>query len=90
MPGESSGCFVSKKKVFAYTRSLKVAYSGSRGPLICFVIAAGSADPLPIFMCSLAYVFIPVFLHNKKIFRCLINDILWLVIEFFYFVVIIV
>ena len=58
---------------------------------ICVVIAEGSTNALSVSKSILAHFCIPVSLHNKNaLLRCLINDILWLVIEFFYFVVVIV
>ena len=63
----------------------------SESSLICVVIAEGSANALPVFTSILAHFYIPVSLYNKNVLlRCLINDIPYLVIEFFYFVVIIV
>ena len=59
--------------------------------LICVVIAEGSADALPVFINILAHFCIAVSLHKKNaLLRFLINDILQLVTEFFYIVVIIV
>ena len=63
----------------------------SESSLICVIIAEGSTNVLPVFTSILAHFCGLVSLHNKNvILRCLINDILWLVIEFFCFVVIIV
>ena len=63
----------------------------SESSLICVIIAEGSTDALPVSTGILAHFCIPVSLHKKNVlFRCLINDILYLVIEFFYFIVIIV
>ena len=63
----------------------------SESSLICFIIAAGSSKPLPVFMNILANNCISVFLHNKNVLlQYLVNDILLLVIEFTYFIVIIV
>ena len=91
MPGPSSGCFVMTKSV----RQHKIVKGGklqkSESPFICVIIAEGSTNALPVSTSILAHFCIPVSLHNKNvILRCLINDILWLVIEFFCFVVIIV
>ena len=48
-----------------------------------------SFKSLPVLTSILATFCNPVFLHNKNVLlQCLINDILWLVIEFFYFDVI--
>ena len=59
--------------------------------LICVVFAEGSANAIPVFISILAHFCIPVSLHNQNVLlRCLINDILSLVKEFFYVVVIIV
>ena len=59
--------------------------------LICVVIAEGSTNALPVFTSILAHFCIPVSLHNNNVrLRCLINDILWLALEFSCFVVIIV
>ena len=61
----------------------------SESSLICVIIAEGSTNVLPVSTSILAHFCIPVSLHNKNaLLRCLINDILQLVIEFFYFVVI--
>ena len=58
-------------KVFANTRSLKVANSRSLSLLICVDIAE------PVFTSILAHFCIPVSVHNKNVLlRCLINDIL--------------
>ena len=72
--------------------SLKVANSRSlESPLMCVIIAEGSTNTLPVSTSILAHFCIPVSLHNKNVLLwCLINDILQLVIEFFYFIVIIV
>ena len=76
-------------KVFANTR-LKVANSRSlESSLICVIFAEGSTNALPVFINILGHFYIPVSLHNKSVFQCLIIDTLWLVIEFFCFVVIV-
>ena len=63
----------------------------SESPFICVIIAEGSTNALPISTSILAHFCISVSLYNKNVLlRCLINDILKLVIEFFFFVVIIV
>ena len=63
----------------------------SESPLICVISAEGSTKALPISTSILAHFRIPVSLHNKNVhLRCLINDILQLVIEFFYFIVIVI
>ena len=68
-----------------------MANSRSLGPLIYVVIAEKSTNFFPVFTSMLAQFCIPVSAHNKNVLlRCLINDILQLVIELFYFVVIVV
>ena len=72
----------------------KIVKSGklqkSESSLICVVIAEGSTNALPVATSILAHFCIPVSLHNKDVFmRCLINDILQLVIQFLCFVVIV-
>ena len=63
----------------------------SESSLICVIIAEGSTNALPVSTSIPAHYCIPVSLHNKNVLlQCLINDILYLVIEFFYFVVIVV
>ena len=63
----------------------------SESSLICVIIAEWSTNALPVSTSIPADFCIPVSLYNKNVLlRCPINDILWLVIEFFYFVVIIV
>ena len=63
----------------------------SESSLICVIKAEGSTNALPVSTSIPAHFCIPVSLYNKNVLlRCLINDILWLAIEFFYFVVIIV
>ena len=63
----------------------------SESSLICVIIAEGSTDALLVSTSIPADFCIPVSLYNKNVLLlCLINDILWLVIEFFYFAVIIV
>ena len=63
----------------------------SESSLICVVIAKGSTNALPVFTSIFAHFCIQVSLDNENVLlRCLINDILWLVIEFFFFVVIVV
>ena len=58
---------------------------------VCVIITEGSTNALPVSKSIPAHFCISVFLYNKNVlFRCLINDILWLVIELFYFVVIVV
>ena len=63
----------------------------SESSIICVVIAEGSTNALPVSTSIPANFCIPVSLYNKNVFlRCVINDILYLVIEPFYFVVIVV
>ena len=63
----------------------------SQSSLICVVIAEASINALPVVIRILAHFCIPVSVHNKNVFLgFLINDILWLVTQFFCFVVIIV
>ena len=76
-------------------RQHKVVKSGKlkkfESSLICVIIAEGSTNALPVSMSIPAHFCIPVSLHNKNVLlRCLNNDILQLVIELFYFVVIVV
>ena len=63
----------------------------SESSLICVVIAEeGPTIALPVSTSVPAHFCIQVSLYNKNVLlRCLINDILQLVIEFFYFVVVI-
>ena len=89
--GPSSGCFVMTKSV----RQHKIVKGGksqrSESSLLCVIIAEGSTNALPVSTSILAHFCIPVCLHNKNVhLRCLINHVLWLAIEFFYFIVIIV
>ena len=91
MPGPSSECFVMTKTI----RRHKIVKGGklqkSEPSLICVIIAEAFSNALPVSTSIFAHFCIPVSLHNKNvILRCLINDILQLVIEFFYFVVVIV
>ena len=91
MPCPSSGCFVMTKCV----RQHKIVKDGnllkSESSLICVIIAEGSTNALPVSTSISAHFCIPVSLYNKNVLlRCLIKDILYLVIEFFYFVVIVV
>ena len=88
MPCPSSGCFVMTKCV----RRHKVVKGGklqkSESSLICVIIAEGSTNALPVSTSIPAHFCIS--LYNKNVLpRCLVNDIL-LVIEFFYFVAIVV
>ena len=63
----------------------------SESPLICVIIAEGSTNALPVFTSILAHFCIQVSLHKKNVLlHSLISDILYLVIEFFYSLVIIV
>ena len=62
----------------------------SESPPICVIIVEGSTHAMAVYTSILAHFCIPVSLHNKNVLRCLINDILYLVIEFFYSVVIVV
>ena len=63
----------------------------SESSLICVIIAEGSTNALPVSTGTPAHFYIPVSLYNKNVLlRCLINDILQLVIEFFCFVAIVV
>ena len=63
----------------------------SESSLICVIIAEGSTNAVPVSTSIRAQFCIPVSLYNKNVLlRCLINDILYLVIEFFYFVIIVV
>ena len=90
MPGPSSGCFVMIKSVRQHGIVKGGKLQKSKPSLICVVIAEGSGNALPVFLSILANFCISVFLHNKNVLlRCVINDILYLIIEFFYFVVII-
>ena len=58
--------------------------------LICVSIAEGPTNDLPVSTSILAHFCFPNSLYNKNVFlQCLINDILYLVIKFLYFVVII-
>ena len=89
MPGPSSGCFVMTKSVHQH----KIAKGGKlqkcESSHICVIIAEGSTNALPVSTSIPAHFCIPVSLHNNNVLlRCLITDILYLVIEFFYFVVI--
>ena len=78
-------------KIFANTRFKGGKLQKSESSLISVIIAEGSTNALPVFTSILAHFCIPVSLHNKNVLlRFPINDILWLVIEFFCFVVIIV
>ena len=57
----------------------------------CVVVVKRSTNALLVFTSIHAHFCIPVYLYNKNVLlRCLINDILYLVIEFFYFVIIVV
>ena len=76
-------------------RQHKIVNSGklqkSESSLICVIVAEGSTNALPVSTSIPAHFCIPVSMYNKNVLLwCLINDILWLVIEFFYFVVIVV
>ena len=63
----------------------------SESSFICVVVAEGSTNALPVSTSIPAHFCIPVSLYNENVLlRCLINDILSLIIEFFYFVVIVV
>ena len=90
MPGPFSGCFVMTTSV----RQHKIVKGGqlqkSESSLIV-VIAEGSASVPPVSTSIPAHFCIPVSLHTKNVLlRCLINDILYLVIEYCYFSVIII
>ena len=59
----------------------------SESSLICVIIAEGSTNALLVSTNIPAHICIPVSFYNKNVLlQCLIIDILWLVIEFFYFV----
>ena len=91
MPRPSSGCIVMTKSV----RQHKIVKGGKlqkfESSLICVIIAEGSTNALPVSTSIPAHFFIQVSLNNKNVLlRFLINDYLWLVIEFFYFFFIVV
>ena len=91
MPGPSSGRLVMTKCV----RQHKIVKGGklkkSERSLICVIIAEESTNALPVSTSIPAHFCIPVSLYIKNVLlRCLNNDILQLVIELFYFVVIVV
>ena len=91
MPGPSSGCFVMTKSVCQHMSIKAGKLQKSESSLICVIIAEGSTNALPVSTSIPAHFCIPVSLHNNNVLlRCLINDILYLVIEFFYFVFIVV
>ena len=82
MPGPASGCFVMTKNVRQHkiVKGGKLQKSGSS--LICVVIAERSTNASPESTSVLAHFCIPISLHKKNVLlRCLINEILWLVIE---------
>ena len=89
MPGPSSGCFVTTKSV----REHKIVNGGKlqdpESSLICFVIAAGYANPLPVSISILAHFgFQSPCITRMSIFGVW-SKTFWPAIKF-YFVVIIV
>ena len=91
MPCPSSECLVMTKSVRQHKIVKGVKLQRSESCLVCVVTAEGSTNALPLSTSIPAHFCIPVSLYNKNVLlRCLINDILWLVIEFFYLVVIVV
>ena len=89
-PGPSSRYFVMTESVRQYKIVKGSKLQKSESSLICVIMAERSTNALPVSTSILAHFCISVSLYNKNVLRCLINDILWLVIKFFNFVVIIV
>ena len=84
MPSPSSGRFVMTKSVHQHKIIKGGKLQKSEFSLIGVIIAEGSTNALPVPTSILSHFCIPVFVHNKTVLlRCLINDILQLVKEFF-------